>query len=77
MSKGRNFIFISKRSFLKAKKTGFSFVIIRTSFNRTYEPDSCFESNYKAAVAAGLTVGGYHYSTAVTEAQARRKPLRC
>ena len=63
----------SKADFLKAKKAGFAFVIIRTSFNRTCELDSCFENNYKAARAAGLTVGAYHYSTAVTEAQAKKE----
>jgi GH25 family lysozyme M1 (1,4-beta-N-acetylmuramidase) len=55
--------------FTKAKAAGLSFVIIRSSFG-TDTTDIKFEENYKKAKAAGLKVGIYHYSYALTTAQA-------
>lgn len=62
-----------KSDFLKAKKAGFDFVVIRTSYTASHkmETDSCFSANYKAAKEAGLKIGVYHYSTAKTVSEAK------
>ena len=55
--------------FAAAKAAGLSFVIIRSSFG-TDTTDIKFEENYSKAKAAGLKIGIYHYSYALTAAQA-------
>lgn len=55
--------------FVKVKQAGYDFVIIRAGYGTGYI-DRCFESNYKKAKAAGLSVGAYWYSYAATEAEA-------
>lgn len=62
----------------KVKKDGIEFVIIRAGFGR--EPsqvDNCFEKNYKNAKAAGLKVGAYWYSYAVSVNDARLEADAC
>lgn len=50
------------------KAAGIEFVIIRAGIGRA--KDACFETNYKNAVAAGLHVGAYWYSNALSNAEA-------
>ena len=62
----------------KVKKDGIEFVIMRAGFGR--EPDqvdNCFEKNYKNAKAAGLQVGAYWYSYAVSVNDARLEADAC
>ena len=62
----------------KVKSSGIEFVIIRAGFGR--EPsqvDNCFEKNYKNAKAAGLKVGAYWYSYAVSVNDARLEADAC
>ena len=62
----------------KVKANGIEFVIIRAGFGR--EPsqvDNCFEKNYKNAKAAGLKVGAYWYSYAVSVNDARLEADAC
>lgn len=62
----------------KVKKSGVSFVIIRAGFGReTSQKDDCFETNYKNAKAAGLLVGAYWYSYAVSAEDAVREAETC
>lgn len=64
---------ISKANFEKAKKAGYSFVIIRIGYNKELNKDSVFENNYKNAISAGLKVGVYYYSTALRVTQAEKE----
>lgn len=62
--------------FAKVKADGVQGVIIRCGYTgygkaKTKNTDSRWESNYRAATAAGLPVGAYYYSCAVTPAEAR------
>lgn len=57
--------------FKKVKTAGYDFVIINAGYGRYIsQKDKYFEKNYKNAKAAGLDVGAYWYSYAVTSAQA-------
>lgn len=77
---------ISVDNFKKSKAAGYSFVIIRIGYTGTstgsINIDSCFENNWKNAVAAGLKVGGYWYSGATSttkvaeEVEAIKKALK-
>ena len=53
----------------KVKASGIDFVIIRAGIGKA--KDVCFDRNYKAATAAGLNVGAYWYSYAMSDAEAR------
>ena len=55
----------------KVKKTGIKYVILRTTV-RNGSMDSKFEYNYNNAKAKGLAVSGYHFSYAVSTAQAKK-----
>lgn len=61
----------------KVKADGISFVFIRcsytslSSFNMYTDPK--FKTNVEAAAAAGLKVGVYHYSGAITAAEAKKE----
>lgn len=59
----------------RVKSDGVEFVIIRTGFGRENprQKDSAFDENYSGAKKAGLDVGCYHYSYAVTPEQAREE----
>ena len=63
--------------FTKVKAAGYDFVIIREGYGDVLsypsQKDSRFESNYKAAKAAGLNIGVYHYLYATTAVGARRE----
>ncbi len=56
-----------KVDFNELKAAGYEFVMLRAGYGK-YESqkDKAFESHYKAAKAAGLKVGAYHYSYALT-----------
>ncbi|MCD8383219.1 MAG: hypothetical protein LUC30_10005, partial [Clostridiales bacterium] len=59
----------------KVKASGISFVIIRCGYrgasDGTLYTDSMFETNIKGALAAGLEVGVYVYSQAITTSEAK------
>lgn len=58
--------------FGKVKAAGFSFVILNAGFGKyDSQKDARFEENYKKAKAAGLGVGAYWYSYALSEADAQ------
>ena len=59
----------------KVKASGIDFVIIRAGYGKTV--DHKFETNYKGATAAGLNVGAYWYSYALSEAAARNEAAAC
>lgn len=63
--------------FAKVKAAGYSFVIIREGYGDVLsypgQKDSRFETNYKAAKAAGLNIGVYHYLYATNPVGARRE----
>lgn len=65
-----------KINFEKVKKSGIDFVIIRagTGYGSGSE-DALFEENYKAAKAAGLKVGCYFYSYAMTPEDAKTEAI--
>ena len=57
----------------RVKASGVDFAIIRTGYgnvDNAKQRDAQFESNYKGAKAAGLKVGAYHYSYALTVQEA-------
>lgn len=72
---------VSKASFEKAKAEGINYVILRVGYtgSESHKPtlDSCFENNYKNAIAAGLPVGIYYYSRATTNAKAQKEAELC
>lgn len=65
---------ISKDNWLKIKKTC-GYAICRATWTHEgsfkLDRDSTFDNNYKNAMAAGLKVGAYHYSQAITVAEAK------
>ena len=64
--------------FNKVKKAGYNFVIIRAGFGK-YEnqKDPYFEQNYTRAKAAGLDVGVYWYSYALSKQDAIQEANVC
>mgnify|MGYP001625620944 CR=1 FL=1 len=64
----------SEVNFKNLKDLGYEFVIVRAGYG-SYESqkDSAFESHYLAALDAGLKVGAYHYSYAVSEDDAKKE----
>ena len=57
--------------FERVKNDGYSFVIINAGYGKYIsQKDKCFEDNYRKAKAAGLDIGAYWYSYAVTAAEA-------
>ena len=64
--------------FNAVKKSGIDFVIIQAGFGRTVsQKDPFYEQNYKNAKAAGLDVGAYWYSYAVSESDASLEAKAC
>lgn len=59
----------------KVKASGAKFVIIRAGIGRTIDPK--FETNYKGATEAGLHVGAYWYSYALSTDQAKKEAAIC
>ena len=63
--------------FSELKALGYEFVMLRAGYGKVLtQKDSAFESHYKAAKEAGLYVGAYHYSYAVTVEDAKQE-ARC
>ena len=57
--------------FDKVKSQGYSFVMINAGYGKYIgQKDENFEKNYAAARKAGLNIGTYWYSYALTEADA-------
>lgn len=54
------------------KANGFDFAIIRIGYGRGHI-DSEFYNNVNGAITAGLLIGVYHYSYALTEAHAKEE----
>ena len=64
--------------FNAVKKSGIDFVIIRAGYGREIsQKDLYFEQNYKRAKAAGLNVGAYWYSYAVSADDAKKEANTC
>lgn len=58
----------------KVKADGIEFAILRAGYGRvSTQKDPYFEDNYKAAKAAGIKIGAYHYSYAKTVADAKQE----
>ena len=56
----------------KAARAGIRFAILRAAYGKSGVDDR-FDENYQGARRAGLLVGAYHYSYALTPADARRE----
>ena len=69
----------TNNNFVKAKNnSGVKFVYIRAGFGReASQKDNAFEANYKNAKSAGLKVGAYWYSYAVSKADAVKEANAC
>lgn len=64
--------------FKKIKASGIDYVIIRSGYGReTYQKDSYFELNYKKAKEAGLKVGTYWFSYAMSPEEAIKEANAC
>ncbi len=64
--------------FNKVKADGYDYVIIRAGYGReTYQKDVRFEENYKKAKAAGLKVGAYWFSYAMSPSEATAEANAC
>lgn len=61
--------------FNSIKRAGYDYVILRCG--TTYGKDSCFETNYSKAKAAGMDVGVYYYSYALNTSQALTDANNC
>ena len=62
----------------KVKQSGVQFVILRAGFGRDIsQKDPTFEKNYAGATKAGLKVGAYWYSYAVSSADAKQEAKTC
>lgn len=74
---------LSKDDWVTLKKQGIDFVFIRTSgtfFGKsklTMYEDVDFETNYNNAKNAGMMIGAYHYTSAVTTAEAKKEAAEC
>lgn len=64
----------SKVDYFKAKQQGVSFAFLRIGCGKT--KDKCFEQDYAACIAAGIKVGVYIYSYAMTETEAIQDATR-
>lgn len=68
---------VSVSDFKKVKADGVTAVILRSSYTTqksfTLNKDKVFENNIKNAKAAGLPVGVYHYSQAISEDEAKKE----
>ena len=64
--------------FKAVKNSGIDFVIIQIGYGRYLtQVDACFEQNYARAKAAGLKVGGYWFSYAVSAEDAKQEARTC
>lgn len=62
-------------NFSKIKTAGVDYVIIRAGYSQNI--DKWFESNYKKAKSAGVPIGAYWYSEALTEAAVKAEAQAC
>lgn len=63
---------------VKVKAAGKDFAILRCGYGRSRDQkDARFEENYTNAKKAGVRVGAYHFSYAVTPEQAREEAENC
>lgn len=64
--------------FNKVKSDGIDYVILRAGYGReTYQKDDTFETNYAKAKAAGLKVGVYWFSYAMSASEATAEANTC
>ncbi len=64
--------------FNKVKAAGYDYVIIRAGYGReTYQKDDMFDTNYTKAKAAGLKVGAYWFSYAMSATEALSEAKAC
>lgn len=72
---------LTKSNFDSIKASGIDFVIVRIGYtgtsSRKCSIDSTFESNYANALAAGLKIGAYYYSTATNTTMAKKEAEYC
>ena len=61
---------------IAVKEAGIDFAICRTGYGKGHM-DNSFKSNVEAAISVGLKVGAYHYSYALTAADAIKEALLC
>lgn len=65
-------------NFNKVKSDGIDYVILRAGYGReTYQKDDTFETNYAKAKAAGLKVGVYWFSYAMSPSTAVQEANAC
>lgn len=58
----------------KVKKDGIEFAILRAGFGKAAsQKDKLFEQHYRGAKAVGIPVGAYHYSYAMSVAEAKQE----
>lgn len=68
----------SNIDFNKVKSDGINYVILRAGYGReTYQKDDTFETNYAKAKAAGLKVGVYWFSYAMSASEATTEANAC
>ena len=64
--------------FNKVKASGIDYVILRAGYGKeTYQKDDTFEINYKKAKEAGMKVGAYWFSYAMTPSEAAEEADAC
>lgn len=72
---------LTKSNFDNIKASGIKFVILRIGYtgtsSRQCSIDSTFENNYANALAAGLEIGAYYYSTATNTTMAKKEADYC
>ena len=62
----------------EVKAAGIHFVVLRAGYgNDIFQMDSCFEANVKGAAAAGLKIGVYWFSYAVSVEDAEKEAAVC
>lgn len=68
----------SNIDFNKVKSDGINYVILRAGYGReNYQKDDTFELNYSKAKAAGLKVGVYWFSYAMSTSEATKEANAC
>lgn len=64
--------------FKKVKASGIDYVILRAGYGKeTYQKDDTFETNYKKAKEAGMKVGAYWFSYAMSPSEAIEEANTC
>lgn len=64
--------------FNKVKASGIDYVILRAGYGEeTYQKDDTFEINYKKAKQAGMKVGAYWFSYAMSPSEATKEANAC